>query len=187
VGELFNAIKRQLQTTAPTTIRWKQRFRQYGLEGLDTYHRQPKRHFQKAVSYVFLMLFTAGLSSSVFSQELTPFQVSNPKHKKWSSDEAGKIYYSACELLARTVRPEKPPRPHPRFLLVLGANDDQVLRTDTGVEIHLKSWDADKFAEAMVMVAAREVLQRDDLTKIARQSVSVAQSTVSVERLESNR
>ena len=34
----FNAIKRQLQTTAPTIIRWKQRFRRYGLDGLDTYH-----------------------------------------------------------------------------------------------------------------------------------------------------
>src|SRR5450759_3257640 len=37
-GASFNAIKRQLQTTAPTIIRWKQRFRQYGLDGLDTYH-----------------------------------------------------------------------------------------------------------------------------------------------------
>jgi hypothetical protein len=27
-GASFNAIKRQLQTTAPTIIRWKQRFRQ---------------------------------------------------------------------------------------------------------------------------------------------------------------
>jgi transposase len=37
-GTSFNAIKRQLQTTAPTIIRWKQRFRRYGLNGLDTYH-----------------------------------------------------------------------------------------------------------------------------------------------------
>jgi transposase len=37
-GSSFNAIKRQLQTTAPTIVRWKQRFRRYGLEGLDTYH-----------------------------------------------------------------------------------------------------------------------------------------------------
>ena len=37
-GASFNAIKRQLQTTAPTIVRWKQRFRQSGLEGLDTYH-----------------------------------------------------------------------------------------------------------------------------------------------------
>src|SRR5436305_2458681 len=37
-GSSFNAIKQQLQTTGPTIIRWKQRFRQSGLEGLDTYH-----------------------------------------------------------------------------------------------------------------------------------------------------
>src|SRR6266513_2737263 len=37
-GASFNTIKHQLQTTAPTIIRWKRRFRQYGLEGLDTYH-----------------------------------------------------------------------------------------------------------------------------------------------------
>src|SRR5713101_1997068 len=37
-GASFNAIKRQLQTTAPTIVRWKQRFRQSGLEGRDTYH-----------------------------------------------------------------------------------------------------------------------------------------------------
>jgi transposase len=37
-GASFNTLKRQLQTTAPTIVRWKQRFRQYGLEGLDTYH-----------------------------------------------------------------------------------------------------------------------------------------------------
>src|SRR5882724_10759528 len=37
-GVSFSTIKHQLQTTAPTILRWKQRFRQYGLEGLDTYH-----------------------------------------------------------------------------------------------------------------------------------------------------
>jgi transposase len=37
-GVSFSTIKQQLQTTAPTIIRWKQRFRQSGLEGLDTCH-----------------------------------------------------------------------------------------------------------------------------------------------------
>jgi transposase len=43
-GVSFNAIKRQLQTTAPTIVRWKQRFRQSGLDGLDTYHPGQKPH-----------------------------------------------------------------------------------------------------------------------------------------------
>jgi transposase len=37
-GVSFNRIKRKLQTSAPTIIRWKQRFLQSGLDGLDTYH-----------------------------------------------------------------------------------------------------------------------------------------------------
>jgi len=37
-GASFSTIKRRLQTSAPTIIRWKQRFLQFGLDGLDTYH-----------------------------------------------------------------------------------------------------------------------------------------------------
>jgi len=37
-GASFSAIKRKLQTSAPTIIRWKRRFLQSGLDGLDTYH-----------------------------------------------------------------------------------------------------------------------------------------------------
>jgi len=38
-GTSFNTIKRQPQTSAPTMIRWKQRFLEFGMDGLDTYHR----------------------------------------------------------------------------------------------------------------------------------------------------
>ena len=37
-GASFNTIKRRLQTSAPTIIRWKRRFLQSGIDGLDTYH-----------------------------------------------------------------------------------------------------------------------------------------------------
>jgi transposase len=37
-GRSFNTIKRQMQTTAPTIIRWKERFLAQGIDGLDTYH-----------------------------------------------------------------------------------------------------------------------------------------------------
>jgi transposase len=37
-GIPFSVIKQRLQTTAPTISRWKQRFLEEGLEGLDTYH-----------------------------------------------------------------------------------------------------------------------------------------------------
>jgi transposase len=37
-GCSFNTIKKQLQTTAPTIIRWKERFLAQGVDGLDTFH-----------------------------------------------------------------------------------------------------------------------------------------------------
>lgn len=37
-GASFRTIKHRLQTTAPTIIRWKQRFLESGLDGMDTYH-----------------------------------------------------------------------------------------------------------------------------------------------------
>jgi transposase len=37
-GLSFRLIQERLQTTAPTIVRWKQRFRDRGLEGLDTFH-----------------------------------------------------------------------------------------------------------------------------------------------------
>jgi hypothetical protein len=41
-GASFNTIKRRLQTNAPTIIRWKQRFLESRLDGLDTYHPAQK-------------------------------------------------------------------------------------------------------------------------------------------------
>jgi putative transposase len=37
-GVPFNTIKQQLRTTAPTISRWKTRFLDSGLDGLDTHH-----------------------------------------------------------------------------------------------------------------------------------------------------
>ena len=37
-GTSFSTIKRRLQTSTPTIIRWKKRFLEFGLEGLDTCH-----------------------------------------------------------------------------------------------------------------------------------------------------
>ena len=37
-GASFNTIKQQLRTTAPTISRWKARFLDAGIDGLDTHH-----------------------------------------------------------------------------------------------------------------------------------------------------
>jgi len=152
-----------------------------------TLQLKSRRWIQRATIVIVLAVGVAGLNSWTLAQDGQPFEVVNPKHKKWSADEATRIYTSACELVARTVRPEKPPRLRPRFRLVLGADNDEFVNLSPDMEVHLKSWNAVKFAEAVALVASREVLKPDDLQRIVQQSVSVANATVSVDQLRQNR
>src|SRR6266481_430405 len=123
-------------------------------------------------------------SAATEQQPTLPFDVSNPKDKKWSEAEAGRIYNWACDLLARTIRPEKPPQLHPKFRLVLGTDTDELLRDRNAAEIHLKVWNPEKFAQGVVVVALRDLVPGTDLAKLARQSVSLADATVDASEIQ---
>jgi hypothetical protein len=120
------------------------------------------------------------------SPSTLPFEVSNPKHKKWPEIEAGRIYTLACELLARSIRPEHPPQLRPKFRLVLGTDHDEFVRDSSIEELHLRSWDPEKFAQGVVVVALRDLVPRPDLARLARLSVTLAGSTVDVSDLRSH-
>jgi hypothetical protein len=102
-----------------------------------------------------------------------PFEVSNPKHLQWST--------------ARTVRPEKPPKLAPKFLLVLGTSDNETLRSGPTAEIHLKEWNPARFAEAMVLMATREILKTEDVVSLTRDTLVAAGASVSVSDLKSRK
>jgi hypothetical protein len=125
--------------------------------------------------------------TGVAAQAAPPFEVSNPKHLNWSVEEAGKIYTSACALVARSVRPEKPPQLEPKFLLVLGAKADQVVRGAGNSEIQLRKWDPGRFAEAMVVLTLRETVKNEEIMQLARDTLNAAEATVSVNELRKRR
>jgi hypothetical protein len=126
-------------------------------------------------------LLAVGILSGICpGQSTLPFQVSNPKHKKWPPDEATRLYFSACELAARAIRPEKPPHLQPKFVLVLGAKDDEAVRNGSVSEIHLKNWEPERFAEAVVVMAVRDVLSRDRVADLVHNAVISSEATVSV-------
>ena len=112
------------------------------------------------------------------TQANLPFEVSNSQNKKWPPTEARKIYDVACQLLARTIRPDKPPALHPQFRLVLGTPKDEFVRDGARVEVHLRSWQPEIFAQAVVAIAVRDLLQGDQLQKVAHESVLLANATV---------
>jgi len=113
-----------------------------------------------------------------------PFSVSNPKHKKWPVDEAQRIYFAACERVAKAIRPEKPPRLQPKFVLILGADDNEAVRIGNSSEVRLKDWNPGAFSDAVVVMAAREVLDPRQLASLSREALLSAQATVSVADLE---
>ncbi|HLW89383.1 MAG TPA: hypothetical protein VKR57_12890 [Terriglobales bacterium] len=130
-----------------------------------------------------VLLLLAAAASGCAQQSALPFEVSNPGNKKWPPKEAVRIYNSACDILAHTIRPEKPPVLRPNFRLVLGAESDQFVNEGGVTEVHLKSWDAEKFAEGVVVVAVRDLLRADELARVVHQSVSLAAATVDVHEL----
>jgi hypothetical protein len=132
---------------------------------------------------VVVLCGLACLGGKSMAQAVVPFEVSNPKHLSWSVEEAGRIYASACQLVARSVRPEKPPELQPKFVLVLGTKADQMIRAGANSEIHLRKWDPGRFAEAMVLLTLREAVKNEDVMQLARETLNAAESTISVNEL----
>jgi Homeodomain-like domain len=90
-GASFSASKRKLQTTAPTIVRWKERFRQHGLEGVDTYHPGEKPS-----------VLTPALRARILSA--TPRKPSRTGLERLASD-AVEFEAKAADILGLYLRP----------------------------------------------------------------------------------
>ncbi|HWX92879.1 MAG TPA: hypothetical protein VNY29_09625 [Terriglobales bacterium] len=137
----------------------------------------------RRVVIAFLLLLFSAVGLARAQESTLPFEVSNPRHKKWPEAQAARIYARACDLLARSIRPEKPPQLHPKFVLVLGTEGDEYVRDTKTTEIHLKNWNPEKFAQGVVVVALRDLVHGQDLARLAHQSVSLADSTIDAREL----
>ena len=133
------------------------------------------------IAFLLILFFTVCAAHA--QQTSLPFEISNPKHQKWPEAQAVRIYSWACNILARSIRPEKPPELHPKFRLVLGTDRDEFIRDSANAEIHLKNWNAEKFAQAVMVVALRDLVQGQDLAKMVHESVSMADATADVQEL----
>src|SRR5258708_33729334 len=124
-----------------------------------------------------------GLAQGSVAQDTTPFGVSNPKNRKWPVDEASRIYFSACDRVARSIRPVNPPHLRPSFVLVLGAETNETMRNGKVSEVRLKSWEPAAFAQAVGILAAREILSSDDVAHITHDALTYAEASASVNDL----
>jgi hypothetical protein len=129
------------------------------------------------------MLVGAILSGSALAQSDKPFTVQNQKKKDFPAAEATRIYESACLVVAREVRPEHPPLLQPRFTLVLGSDRDQLVQNNQDAEVHLRSWDREKFAQAVVVMASREILKSENILQLSRRALSWTDAVVPLSAL----
>jgi hypothetical protein len=147
-------------------------------------HRIARGHRRNALlgACFLLLMGTAANGSAQTSVQpnAAPFGVSNPKNKKWPMDEASRIYYAACDRVARTIRPADPPHLRPSFVLVLGAQNNETVRDGKVSEVRLRDWDESAFAQAVVILAAREILSPEDMVHLTRDALTYARATVSL-------
>lgn len=138
---------------------------------------------RKRIGFLLVVLCAFACLDGKSRAQTVPFEVSNPKHLSWSVEEAGRIYESACQLVARSVRSAQPSQLQPKFVLVLGAKADQMVRGAAMPEIHLRRWDPARFAEVMVLLTLRDAVKNADVIRLARQALDAAEATVSVNEL----
>jgi hypothetical protein len=123
------------------------------------------------------------LCSFAYAQSDVPLLVKNPKKQTFPAGEAGRIYASVCMVVGREVRPEHPLALRPRFTLILGSDADQLVQRNQETELHLKSWDREKFAQAVVILAGREILKTRDVVLLGRRALSLTDAVVPVAEL----
>jgi hypothetical protein len=132
---------------------------------------------------VVAMLLAAVFSGSALAQSDSPFAVQNQKKKNFPAAEAARIYEAVCVVVAREVRPEHPPLLQPRFTLVLGADRDELVQQNQVAELHLTSWDREKFAQALVVLAVREILKADSVPTLSRRALAWTDAVVPMTEL----
>ena len=127
---------------------------------------------------LMIVFLTAVFSSSAFAQSDGPFAIRNQKNRKFPVSEASRIYEAVCIVVAREVRPEHPPLLQPHFTLVLGAGKDELVQQNQMAELHLTDWDREKFAQAVVVLAVREILKGDSVPLLSRRALAWTDAVV---------
>jgi hypothetical protein len=129
------------------------------------------------------IVVAAILSGSALAQSDSPFVVQNQKKKKFPAAEAARIYDAVCVVVAREIRPEHPPLLQPHFTLVLGADKDELIQQNQVAELRLTSWDREKFSQAVVVMAVREILKGNNVSLLSRRALAWTDAVVPLAEL----
>jgi hypothetical protein len=127
-----------------------------------------------AVKFTISVLALAG--ASLAQDGLT---IDNKHKERVSTPVAKKIYSSACSVVQREFGIGHPL--YPRARLVLSADKNEIWFA--GREIRLTKWNRYAFAQGVVWLAFEELMPSKQRLTIAKRAVTLADSTVEIERL----
>jgi hypothetical protein len=119
---------------------------------------------------VVVLVLTAGC----WAQNLLTVQVKDKQ--KWPTDEADKLYLSACFAVQREFGGSRSIRP--QITLVLGADKDEAIFDSR--EIRLIKWNPYLFAQGVVVFAFEDLMPPEDRLEVARRAVSWAAATIEI-------
>jgi len=113
------------------------------------------------------------LATGCWAQLLT---VQVKDKQKWPTDEADKLYLSACSAVQREFGGSRSIRP--QITLVLGADRDEAIFDSR--EIRLIKWNPYLFAQGVVVFAFEDLMPPEDRLEVARRAVSWAAATIEI-------
>lgn len=117
------------------------------------------------------------LAAGCWAQNLLAVQVRGKQ--QWPTEEADKLYLSACSVVQREFGGARPVRP--QVTLVLGADKNEA-RLDRR-EIRLIKWNPYLFAQGVVAFAFEGLMPPDERLVVARRAMNWADSTVEIKAI----
>ena len=92
--------------------------------------------------------------------------------------EAETLYRNTCAIVQRDFRSSS--ELHPRFVVVLGTEQDELYAVHGKTEIRLRNWNPSRFTQGVVILAFREMLTADAIQQLAKRAVQYSNATVDV-------
>jgi|SRR5215475_8776453 len=132
------------------------------------------------ISILFLAISVPALAQA---HEL--FEVSNPKHMQFNSEEAMKSYLQSVS----EVEAEYHLLQHltPKFALVLGVDRNSLVwpnyKTSQGAEIRLTRWEPRIFRQGVIALSINELLRPENVTRLELHIESIEEAVVDVRSL----
>jgi len=133
-----------------------------------------------------ISILLLAISVPVLGQAPELFEVSNPKHLQFNSQEAVKSYLQSVS----EVETEYHLLQHvtPKFALVLGVDKNCIVwpngKTSQGGEIRLSRWDPRIFRQGVIALSINELLRPENVARLELRIERIEEAMVDVRDLK---